>query len=281
MRSRVEKLKKIILFFRKTKGIVHVEIQEIKRVKWITEFIKGFSVAVLTAATLYLFRINSPGSLEGEELEKYLYEEICRVLNLNDTDYDIELETPYALEYENVSNSKAIIVYGKYIPKNDYGQVGRFICLFERGSHKLLNDVIGTQAKYETAFACYTECDNDSDTDYYLYYVGALDKNIDKDGKREVVLSLKSNYADRISDCLVVLTNQNKGWTIATIDSDELKKSISDAKEDMNTIVCMNDSTEEQEGLSIQWSNSIMENFLSNQTVVDPGYTNVLLYNQM
>ncbi|HBR1386763.1 hypothetical protein [Erwinia sp. OPT-41] len=99
----------------------------------------------------------------------------------------------------DLSTSNSVVVYGKAVSAN--GALSRFLMIFEPSGQSLIDKVIGRPGFYDIGYwAIIPGAENDE--------VVASSMNIedlDKDGNKDILIRLKSTYADGVSKGLLIL----------------------------------------------------------------------------
>ena len=99
----------------------------------------------------------------------------------------------------DLSTSNSVVVYGKAVSAN--GALSRFLMIFEPSGQGLIDKVIGRPGFYDIGYwAIIPGAENDEGV--------VASKNIedlDKDGNKDILIRLKSTYADGVSKGLLIL----------------------------------------------------------------------------
>lgn len=194
--------------------------EEIKKTNWLTYLlflIIGMLIgAILSSYILYIANNLSDGSKQGNELKELLKTNIAKELE-TDTD-DIQMNVLFQGKTEPLYNEDIIVTCGMYkkgdgVSLGDNEQFnGRFIIIFEKKQRNFLNFLFSTEAEYIDTYAA--TCENKW-FDNKIFYNTAFNLfDVDNNGSNELILGFTSNYADRVSECTVILSRNESGWNI-------------------------------------------------------------------
>lgn len=164
--------------------------------------------------TIGLFHITSQPMCSADVREKLV--EMARACiqqqlatNLNSVVFD-----SVTSESLDLSTSNSVVVYGKAVSTN--GALSRFLMIFEPSGQDLIDKVVGRPGFYNIRYwAIIPGVENDE--------VVASSMNIedlDKDGNKDILIRLKSSYADGVSKGLLILKKDKHGvWHLMGLPS--------------------------------------------------------------
>ncbi len=205
---------------RKVSGYTRNEMQELKSTRWIAELLKNLCIvmfsSIITTSILYGIRKQSSGEMTGDELEKYMCNKVIELCEKKLKATNVKVEIPYSGEYEHLSDSKVIVSYGRYSTKS---KEGRVIVFFKKKEKNIFYNILGIEPSYSISSAYFNVSEAEKD---YLNYVYLQDKDYDNDGKNEILLQLRSNYADRIDDVYLLFAYCNNRWQLVENDTGKM-----------------------------------------------------------
>lgn len=103
----------------------------------------------------------------------------------------------------DLSTSNSVVVYGKAVSAN--GALSRFLMIFEPSGQSLIDKVVGRPGFYDIGYwAIIPNAENDE-----LVASSISIEDIDKDGNKDILIRLKSTYADGVSKGLLIIKKDN------------------------------------------------------------------------
>jgi len=103
----------------------------------------------------------------------------------------------------DLSTSNYVVVYGKAVGSD--GALSRFLMVFEPSGQGLIDKVIGRPGFYDIGY--WAIIPNAEDDEIVASAINIED--LDKDGNKDILIRLKSTYADGISKGLLILKKDN------------------------------------------------------------------------
>ncbi|MDD3142329.1 MAG: hypothetical protein PHX08_25660 [Lachnospiraceae bacterium] len=202
-------------------GIIYI-----KKINWTSWIILTILTFAFTISIQNIAQHFSKGYLSGNELATFLEEQLYDKLNTGKENLKMELIS--SGKVENLKKD-TIITCGMYRSKINFNEInytGRFIALYEKKQKGLLNYILNTEPNYKISYLLQYET-RDID-DYFFYNPELIVDDIDSDGQNEFLLSFTTNFADRISNSLLIFKQKNGVWDIINPDlssiSEEVKK---------------------------------------------------------
>ena len=232
-------LNKICQFLNRSKNNINDNINDFRKTKWLSEFLKIAITSILTIVFLYFIRLFSSGNFEGVKLQNYLDENIMKYVDTA----NIESQILYNGTYDLLSDDKVIFVYSKYTrPESDnlgneyYEEDGEYydgVCLsiFERKERSVINDILGTEPAYQLSF-----CSNIEGYSMLFKFKDFSYTDLDNDGVTEFCLYTNSYFATTSSHEFTVFSKDNGKWSVVEPNIEKIRKSIGVAS-DNNCII--------------------------------------------
>lgn len=179
---------------------------------------------ILSTCVLFFIRQHSKGNLTGIEQKKYIKSIIKKKLRLN-KNQEISIEKYLYCNYVEDEEDNAIFVYGSYCEKINKWD-GRYIAILERKDESIFNAAFGTEPGYRVKYLSINTCGLNEDK-LHLYCDKVDSEDIDNDGIKENIITLRSNFADRISVYSIIMSRNENKWDICTIDKEKIVNNIS------------------------------------------------------
>jgi len=174
----------------------------------------SFSMLFGALVTTVAFYVTSPPTTAAEVRAKIVGLAKTQVQKESrDTIQSVRIEY-FASEALDLSVANSVVVFGT--AKTSDHSLLRFIGIFQSSAPSLIDKLIGRQGFVEPTFVALIPAWNDD--------IALLDsvefKDIDADGNKEILVSLKSNKADSIASGLIVLKkDEQENWRLFGIPS--------------------------------------------------------------
>lgn len=151
------------------------------------------------AATVGLFHFTSQPIRSADVREKLV--EMARecIQQQLATHLDSVAFDSVASESLDLSTSNSVVVYGRTVSTN--GALSRFLMVFEPSGQSLIDKVVGRPGFYDIGY--WAIIPDAGDDEVVASSVNIED--LDKDGNKDILVRLKSTYADGVSKGLLIL----------------------------------------------------------------------------
>lgn len=169
--------------------------------KLVKEQVLGSIISAIlgVVVTLGLFHFTSQPMRSADVREKLVEMARACIQQQLATNLTSVLFDSVTSESLDLSTSNSVVVYGKAMSAN--GALSRFLMIFEPSGQSLIDKVVGRPGFYDIGYwAIIPGAENDE--------VAASSMNIedlDKDGNKDILISLKSTYMDGVSKGLLIL----------------------------------------------------------------------------
>ncbi|GEM_PF-3094577 len=234
---------------RKVSGYIRNEMQELKSTRWTAELLKNLCIfmfsSIITTSILYGLRKQSSGEMTGDELEKYMCNKVMELCEKKLEAKNVKVEIPYAGEFRHLSDSRVIVGYGSYNTKSTEKE-GRVIVFFKKKEKSLINDILGIAPSYTISSAYFHAFEAEKD---YLNYVSLENDDYDNDGKNEIMLQLRSNFADRIDNVYLLFAYYDNKWKLVENDTRQMLKLVSKSTKDKRGACIIDLDKNRQDGI--------------------------------
>lgn len=188
-------------------------------VQWGVEIVKAiltsFVFLLISTGLFWIIMRHSPGEYTGRRLDEYLLRQIAR-------DAGIAYRQDGMVTEKRLDAAKApeagdrIVLCGGYSSENNGVWDGRFLYVFERAEETFWNNFTGVRPPYVPAFSLVSqEVFYDS---YTLWCGGCRYEDINGDDTPEILVQYQSNFADRVSNTVVVLQSIGGEWRYVSPD---------------------------------------------------------------
>lgn len=199
---------------------------------------------ILSTCVLFFIRQHSKGEFTGLEQKKYIKNIIKEKLQLN-KNKELSIEKYLYCNYVEDEEEDAIFIYGSYCEKINKWD-GRYIAILERNEESIFNAAFGTRPLYTIKYLSINKCEMNEDK-LHLYCEKIDSEDIDNDGIKENIITLRSNFADRISVYSIIMDRNDEKWDMCTIDKKKIINNISKVVKNKNYKVGMIDHEEKDQ----------------------------------
>ena len=151
------------------------------------------------AATVGLFHFTSQPIRSADVREKLVEKARECIQQQLATHLDSVTFYSVASESLDLSTSNSVVVYGRAVSTN--GALSRFLMVFEPSGQSLIDKVVGRPGFYDIGY--WAIIPDAGDDEVVASSVNIED--LDKDGNKDILVRLKSTYADGVSKGLLIL----------------------------------------------------------------------------
>lgn len=199
------------------------EIKEVSKIKYVVFFVLGIMITCTIQFMIYKLH---PANFTGQELQDYLLDQICK-------EYDFEQKEKVRLQNISVQNNGGLEESNTLFLTGKYEEKCTFIAIFSKGSRKFSDFIFSTDCKYELVGKFYSE----DVTNLELYFAAFESRDLDGDGKEEVIINLDSEYASYAPRYTLVFKRQEDTWNLLEADLSVLVQKVSEINEEYSIML--------------------------------------------